>query len=65
MKAKHAILLIAVGFCLGYIGTLSQLLHRRELSFLFILAVLCKVAGCLLLAFKVIQYDGFRKFMNR
>ena len=65
MKAKHTILLIALGFCLEYIGSLSRFLHRGEGQVLLILATILKVVGIVWLAFKVVSYDGFRRFMER
>ena len=65
MKAKHTILLIALGFCLEYMGSLSRIMHRSEAQVLFILATLLKVVGMVWLACKVVTYDGFRRFMER
>ena len=65
MKAKHTILLIALGFSLHYIGSLSGFLNRREAQVLLVLGTLCKVVGILWLAYKVVRYEGFRKFMDR
>ena len=65
MKAKHTILLIALGFCLDYLASLFRFLHRGDVSWLLILATVLKVTGMFLLAYKVITYEGFRKFMNR
>jgi len=65
MKAKHTILLIALGFCLEYVSTLSRILYRGEAATLIVLATILKVLGILLLAYKVVRYEGFRKFMER
>ncbi|HEV7332988.1 MAG TPA: hypothetical protein VGN63_18270 [Flavisolibacter sp.] len=65
MKAKHTILLIAAGFCLDYVGTLFRSWHWSQAQTLLLLATILKVAGILLLAYKVISYDGFRRFMER
>lgn len=65
MKAKHTILLIALGFCLDFVGSFSRLLHRGESTTLLLLATILKVLGILLLAYKVVRYEGFRKFMER
>jgi hypothetical protein len=65
MKAKHTILLIALGFCLSYLGSLSQIMHRGEGQVLLILGTVLKVVGILWLAYKVVSYGGFRKFMER
>ena len=65
MKAKYTILLIALGFCLDYVGSLSRFFHRGEAQALLLLATVLKVLGILLLAYKVVRYEGFRKFMER
>jgi hypothetical protein len=62
MKAKHTIILIALGFAIGYIGTLTR---GTEAYTLFTIGTILKVVGILWLAYKVISYEGFRKFMNR
>ena len=36
MKAKHTILLIALGFCLDYVGSLSRIMHRGEAATLLV-----------------------------
>jgi hypothetical protein len=65
MKAKYAILLIAFGFCLDFLGSLMKITHSREANTVLIVSTLIKIAGVLLLSFKVVQYEGFRKFMNK
>ena len=65
MKAKHTILMIAVGFAIGYLGTLTQIFSRREANIMVILGTVLKVAGILLLAYKIVKYEGFRKFIER
>ncbi|WP_121354439.1 hypothetical protein [Flavisolibacter nicotianae] len=65
MKAKHTILLIALGFCFDFVGSFSKLLHRGESTSLLLLATILKVLGVLLLSYKVVRYEGFRKFMER
>ena len=65
MKAKHTILMIALGFAIGYLGTLTQIFHRTEANIMVVLGTLLKVAGILLLAYKIMRYEGFRKFMER
>jgi hypothetical protein len=65
MKTKHTIILIALGFAIGYLGTLTKVLHRSEANALLTIGTIMKVVGILWLAYKVISYEGFRKFMNR
>jgi hypothetical protein len=62
MKAKHTILLIALGFCFDFV---TRILPRSEAHLLLVIATILKVLGVLLLAWKVVRYEGFRKFMER
>lgn len=65
MKAKHTIILIALGFAIGYIGTLRKITHAADANTLLTIGTILKVVGILWLSYKVISYEGFRKFMNR
>lgn len=62
MKAKHTILLIALGFSLAFV---ADIMHSGEARSLLVIATILKVLGVLLLAWKVVRYEGFRKFMER
>lgn len=62
MKAKHTILLIALGFSLDFV---TRLLPTGASRTLVVIATILKVLGVLLLAWKVVRYEGFRKFMER
>jgi hypothetical protein len=64
MKAKHAIILIALGYCFDFAGAWSKITHAYYANNLLLIAVCLKVAGVILLAFKIINYEGFKKFMN-
>jgi hypothetical protein len=65
MKAKYTILLIAFGFCLGYIGEQMRIMHWQGWYSVSLMATLLKVVGVLWCAFKVLSYEGFRKFMEK
>jgi uncharacterized membrane protein YidH (DUF202 family) len=62
MKAKHTIILIALGFAIGYMATFF---HRSEASVFVSIGAILKIIGVLGLAYKVVSYEGFRKFMNK
>lgn len=64
MKAKHAILVIAVGYALNLWAALRKITHSADADTLFVMATVCTVIGVLLLAYKIIRYPGFRKFMD-
>jgi hypothetical protein len=65
MKAKYTILLIAIGFCLGYLGEQMRLMHWQGWNTVLLMSTILKVIGVLWLAFKVLSYDGFRRFMEK
>jgi len=65
MKAKYTILLIAFGFCLGFVGDQMRLMHWQGWYTVSLMATLLKVIGVLWFAFKILSYDGFRRFMER
>lgn len=65
VKAKHTILLIALGFCLDFAGGLLKTAHSSHAYGVLVAATLIKATGVLLFAYKVIRYEGFRKFMER
>ena len=65
MKAKHTILLIALGYCFDFAGAFSKITHASYADKLLLIAVCLKVVGVLLFALKIITYEGFQKFMNK
>jgi hypothetical protein len=64
MKAKHAVLLFAVGYCLEFFGAMAKITRAPYANSLLLVAVILKVAAALLFAFKIIRYNGFKNFMN-
>ena len=65
MKTKYTILLIALGYCVEFWGSLSRIMHYSDAQTLLVIATILKVLGVILFAFKVVNYEGFRKFMER
>jgi hypothetical protein len=64
MKTKHALLLIAFGFCLDFAGGLLKIMHHPRAELLFIMATILKVIGVLLFVYKLITYPRTKNFMN-
>ena len=64
MKTKHALLLIAFGYCLDFVGALQKIMHHPRADLLLIMATMLKVAGVLLFAYKLITYPRTKNFMN-
>jgi hypothetical protein len=65
MKAKYTIVLIALGFCLDFVGSLCKMAHYPNANTIFLMATVVKVTGVLWLTFKIISYTGFKKFMEQ
>lgn len=65
MKAKHAILLIALGYCFDFVVAWSKITHAPYANNLLLIAVCLKVVGVMLLVFKIVNYEAFKKFMNK
>ncbi|PUZ22621.1 hypothetical protein DCC81_19495 [Chitinophaga parva] len=64
MKAKHAVILLALGFCTDFAAAAFKITHWRGTNELFFTAILLKIAGALLLVYKLITSRQLRGFMN-
>ena len=64
MKTKHALLFIALGFCLDFLAGLLRIMHATGSTSLFIMATVMKVLGMLVFVYKLITYPKTRNFMN-
>ena len=64
MKAKHAITLLVLGYCLDFIGTLQKIIHHPLADTIFIVATCLKVLGALLFLYKLLNYPRFKEFLN-
>jgi hypothetical protein len=65
MKAKYTILIIVVGYCLDFMGTLFKIQHQGYADTALLIATILKVIGLVLLTYKIIQYEGLKEFMNK
>jgi len=65
MKAKHAIILLVIGYCLDFAGSLFKILHRPGADNLLTVAAILKILGALLLLYKIINYPKIKEFLNR
>lgn len=64
MKAKHAVILLALGFCTDFVAAFFKITHWRGADQLFLAGTLLKIAGVLLLAYKLVTSRQLRDFMN-
>lgn len=65
MKAKHAITLLVLGYCLDFIGALIKILHRPEADATLTAAAVLKVLGALFFLYKLTNYPKFKDFFEQ
>jgi hypothetical protein len=64
MKAKHAVGMLFIGYCLDFLGGLFKILHRPEADTILILAAILKIFGLLLFLYKLTSYPKIKDFFN-
>ena len=64
MKIKHAILLLILGYCCDFAGALFKILHMMYADPLLVVGMILKVAGLLLLAYKLFTHPKAKEFLN-
>lgn len=64
MKIKHAILLLAIGYCFEFIGALNKILHYVYADFLLTFAMVLKVMGIVIFVYKLFSYPKAKDFLN-
>ena len=64
MKAKHAIAIFILGYCLDFIGSFLKILHHPGWEPIFTVAAILKVIGLVVLLFKIINYSDLKKFLD-
>jgi hypothetical protein len=64
MKIKHAILLLAIGYCFDFIGALGKILHTVFADPLLTLAMVLKMIGVIVFVYKLFTYPKAKDFLN-
>lgn len=64
MKAKHSIILLIASYCFDFLGTIIKILHYPYGNEILILATVLKVAGALLLLYKISTYPKLKDFWD-
>ncbi|MCB2410908.1 hypothetical protein [Hymenobacter lucidus] len=64
MKAKHALIVLVLGLCVDFVGALFKIQHWAGGSGLLIAGTVLKVAGALLLLYKLLTHPKVREFLN-
>ena len=60
MKAKHALVLIVIGYCLNFVGGLLKIMHTREADVVLVIAAIFLILGILLFFLKITKYPKFK-----
>ncbi|CAN5844466.1 hypothetical protein BH11BAC4_BH11BAC4_09290 [soil metagenome] len=64
MKLKHAIVLIVIAYCIDFFGSLQKILHTPHADTILIIATILKIAGWLLLLYKILTNPKANDFLN-
>ncbi|MEO6721141.1 MAG: hypothetical protein ABIN67_12250 [Ferruginibacter sp.] len=64
MKAKHTIIILGLGYCLDFLGTLFKITHAPKADLVLTIAAMLKVFGLLLVLYKLISYSKLKDFLN-
>ncbi len=64
MKAKHTLILLIFGFCLDFLGGLFKVMHRQGADSILTIAAILKIAGALLVLYKLVNYPKWKDFLN-
>jgi hypothetical protein len=64
MKTKHAILLIALGYCIELFGALQKVLHTALADSTLTLGSFVTIIGVLLLCYKLLTHPKIKDFLN-
>ncbi|UII27917.1 hypothetical protein LVD15_05715 [Fulvivirga maritima] len=64
MKAKYALIVLAIGYCIDFIAVAIKIMHWASADLLLTSAVIFKVVGALTLLYKIITYPKFKEFFN-
>lgn len=65
MKAKHALIILVIGYCLDFIGGLFKLEHWEYADQLLIVATVFKVIGALAFLAKLLTHPKVKDFLNQ
>jgi hypothetical protein len=64
MKARHAVTLLVIGYCLDFVGAMLKITHSPSAETVLWAGAILKVLGGLLFLYKLLNYPKFKEFMN-
>ena len=65
MKAKHALIILVIGYCLDFIGALYKLEHWENGDNILVTATIFKVVGAIIFLIKLLTHPKVKEFLNR
>lgn len=64
MKIKHALLLIALGYCFEIFGALLKILHYLYADPLLVTSAFLKILGIIVLLYKILTHPKAKEYLN-
>ncbi len=64
MKTKHALLILVIGFTIGFIASLLKILHMPGASIMLFIAGIIQIIGGVLFVYKLLTYPKIKDFLN-
>ena len=65
MKAKYAVSLLVLGYCMDFIGVLFKILHTAYADITLTIAAFLKIIGGLLFLYKLLTYPKLKDFFDQ
>ncbi len=65
MKAKHALIILATGYCMDFVAALFKIMHMEYADNLFIVATVFKVIGLIAFVAKLLTHPKTKEFLDR
>lgn len=65
MKLKHGITLLAIGFCLEFVGGLMRILHYPHAVNILMIATIIKITALVFITFKMLSHPQLKELLNR
>jgi len=65
MKAKHALIILIIGFVASAFGAMLKIMHWPGANITLTVATVLQVIGWLLLLYKLVTYPKIKDFLTR
>lgn len=64
MKTKYALVILIIGFAVGFVGALFKIMHWPLGNILLTTAIFLQIIGCLTFLYKLVTYPKIKDFLN-